>query len=91
MSTFLREKKLGRKDIPLESVDPSSDSGVMGDGLRSYFSDRGGETDPGDEVGEWPEAAISRYHRRHEMFSSRRPSLRDSLHFVKTNQMEHGQ
>ena len=61
---------------------PSSDTGVIGDGLR--FSEKEGESDPGEEEGVvWAEA-ISRYHRRQEIFSRRRPSLRDSLHFVNT-------
>ena len=61
---------------------PSSDMGVMGEGLLR--SEREGEREPGEEAGEdWAEA-ISRYQSRQEMFSRRRPSFRDSLHFVNT-------
>ena len=56
--------------------------GVMGDGLR--FSENGGESVPGDDEGvDWAEAS-SRYHKRQDMFSRRRPSFKDSLHFVNT-------
>lgn len=50
-----------------------SDTGVIGDAHRFSLYDE----DDRDCC-----AAISRYHRRQEMFSSLRPSLSDSLHFV---------
>lgn len=52
-----------------------SDTGVIGDAHRFSLYDE----DDRDCC-----AAISRYHRRQEMFSSLRPSLSDSLHFVNT-------
>ena len=54
----------------------------MGEGLR--FSENGGESEPGDDEGEPWAAASSRYHKRHDIFSRRRPSFKDSLHFVNT-------
>ena len=63
----------------------------MGEGLR--FSENGGESEPGDDEGVVCAAASSRYHKRHEMFSRRRPSFRDSLHFVNTlcrGRLQHG-
>ena len=68
--------------VPCWVIRPSSDTGVMGEGLR--FSEKDGEREPGEEEGVDCAEAISRYHRRQEIFSRRRPSLRDSLHFVKT-------
>lgn len=54
----------------------------MGEGLLR--SARDGDKEPGEDAGEdWAEA-ISRYQRRQEMFSRRRPSLSDSLHLVNT-------
>ena len=61
---------------------PSSESGVMGEAQRP--SEGAGEVEPGEWHSLGCMAAISRYQSRQEMFSSRRPSLSDCLHFVNT-------
>lgn len=68
--------------VPWGSGGPYSDTGVIGEALRT--SEGGGVTDR-RKCGGYPcDEAISRNHKRQEMFSSRRPSLREALHFVNT-------
>lgn len=66
--------------LPVEG--PSSEIGVMGEAQRP--SDREGECDPEEVPSGGCGRCISRCHNRQEIFSSRRPSFNDSLHFVNT-------
>lgn len=56
--------------------------GVIGE---EHLSDSDGDEEPDDDESNGEESAISRCHSLQEMFSRRRPSLSDCLHFVNTS------